>query len=118
MRSWKIPGFTAEASFSAAGRAFSCGLAAPASLRDNATAAGSMVVPAQTAPGGPSTVPSGYGRDCKRVPYTVCDVTGCRTEYGWVCVYYPLPRVRSSGEPRPQFMGDSAGRLARGAGSA
>jgi hypothetical protein len=57
----------------------------------NGTAA--PTVAAESVPGGPSTVPSGYGRTCKRVPYWVCDANGCRTEYGWVCTYYPLPRM-------------------------
>jgi hypothetical protein len=35
--------------------------------------------------------PCGYRRECKRVPYTVCDANGCRTEYGQVCNSYPLP---------------------------
>jgi hypothetical protein len=50
------------------------------------------IVPADV-PGGPGTVPIGYERACKRVPYTVCDAYGCRTEYGWVCTYRPLPRA-------------------------
>jgi hypothetical protein len=53
-----------------------------------------LVLPAEESePGGPGTVPSGYGRDCARVSYTVCAGNRCWTEYGWVCTYYPLPRA-------------------------
>ncbi len=44
-------------------------------------------------PGGPSTVPQGYRRVCIRSPYVVCDLNGCRTEYGWVCYYYPIRKT-------------------------
>ena len=47
----------------------------------------------RSAPGGPSTVPAGYRRVCKRTPYFVCDAYGCRIRYSWVCYYYPTPRV-------------------------
>ena len=47
-------------------------------------------------PGGPGNVPVGYGRDCSRVPYTVCTGSRCHIEYAWVCTYYPLPRAQSS----------------------
>lgn len=43
-------------------------------------------------PGGPSTVPAGYYRECHLSPSTICDGNGCRTSYGWVCYLYPLPR--------------------------
>ena len=62
-------------------------------FENNLNWGGSPSTAAESAPGGPSTVPSGYGRDCKRVPYTICDANGCRTEYGWVCTYYPLLRA-------------------------
>ena len=55
-----------------------------------------VITPAESVPGGPSTVPSGYGRTCRRVPYTVCDSHNCRTEYGWICTYYPLPPARGT----------------------
>jgi hypothetical protein len=45
-------------------------------------------------PGGPSTVPSGYGRRCRRVPYWVCVGNRCWVDYAWECVYYPLPRAQ------------------------
>jgi len=48
----------------------------------------------QGAPGGPSTVPPGYGRRCKRVPYWVCVGNRCWIEYAWECTYYPLPRAQ------------------------
>jgi hypothetical protein len=48
----------------------------------------------QSVPGGPSTVPSGYGRKCKRVPYWVCAGNRCWIEYAWECTYYPLPRAQ------------------------
>ena len=51
------------------------------------------ITPAESVPGGPSTVPSGYGRTCKRVPYTVCVGNRCWTEYAWECAYYPLARA-------------------------
>ena len=54
------------------------------------TAASPLVAAAESVPGGPGNVPSGYGRDCKRVPYTVCAGNRCWTEYAWVCTYYPL----------------------------
>jgi hypothetical protein len=50
----------------------------------------SSLVTAADVPGGPGNVPVGYNRECKRVPYTVCDALGCRTEYGWVCYLYPI----------------------------
>jgi len=49
---------------------------------------------AQGFPGGPSTVPSGYGVRCRLVPYWVCDANGCGVSYSWYCVYYPLPRLK------------------------
>lgn len=49
---------------------------------------------AQSVPGGPSTVPAGYGRKCKRVPYWVCAGGRCWIEYTWECTYYPLPRAQ------------------------
>ena len=51
-----------------------------------------VVLPAEFVSGGPSNVPSGYERTCKRVPYTVCVGDQCWTEYGWVCTYRPLSR--------------------------
>lgn len=48
----------------------------------------------QSVPGGPSTVPPGYGRKCKRVPYWVCTGNRCWIEYAWECIYYPLPRAQ------------------------
>lgn len=95
MSGWKMPGFTAESSLQNSGRDHRSSVASRTSSSDPATAYRSLVVPAQSVPGGPSTVPSGYSRECKRVPYRVCDANGCRTEYGWVCVYYPLPRART-----------------------
>lgn len=53
-----------------------------------------VVTIAESVPGGPSTVPSGYNRTCKRVPYTICVGNRCWIEYGWVCTYRPLPRVQ------------------------
>jgi hypothetical protein len=41
-------------------------------------------------PGGPGNVPVGYNRECKQVPYVVCDLLGCRTEYAWVCTFTPI----------------------------
>jgi hypothetical protein len=55
---------------------------------------GSPLIAAESVPGGPSTVPSGYERVCRRVPYTVCVGNRCWTEYGWVCTLYPLPRAQ------------------------
>jgi hypothetical protein len=51
-----------------------------------------LVVPADV-PGGPGNVPEGYNRECERVPYFVCDLRGCRIEYGWVCTYTPIRRA-------------------------
>lgn len=55
---------------------------------------GSSLAAAESVPGGPSTVPSGYGRECKRVAYTVCVGNRCWIEYAWECTYYPLPRAQ------------------------
>jgi hypothetical protein len=65
-----------------------------ADFENNLNWPGSPSTPAESVPGGPSTVPSGYGRTCKRVPYTICAGNRCWIEYGWVCTYYPLPRAQ------------------------
>jgi hypothetical protein len=52
------------------------------------------LITAAAEPGGPSTVPIGYNRECRRVPYTVCSGNRCWTEYGWICTYTPLPRMQ------------------------
>jgi hypothetical protein len=78
-----LPGFTAQRSLTrtrSSRAAFDHG--------DHAMR-GSFVIPADV-PGGPGNVPIGYNRECKRVPYTVCDARGCRREYGWVCYLYPI----------------------------
>ena len=46
-------------------------------------------------PGGPGNVPVGYNRECKQVPYFVCDGAGCRIEYAWVCTFTPIGRASS-----------------------
>jgi len=51
----------------------------------------SAITPAEM--GGPSTVPVGYERTCRRVPYTVCVGNRCWTEYGWECTDRPLSRT-------------------------
>ncbi len=55
---------------------------------------GSPFTAAENVPGGPSTVPPGYDRKCKRVPYWVCVGKRCWIEYAWVCTYRPLPRAQ------------------------
>jgi hypothetical protein len=91
MNTANLPSFAAEASLRASGGRLRC----RTSRRDGEPGgADALVISAESVPGGPSTVPSGYGRECRRVPYTVCDANGCRTEYGWVCTYYPLPRAQ------------------------
>ena len=45
-------------------------------------------------PGGPGNVPIGYNRECTRVPYVVCDLHGCRTEYAWECTFTPIRRAQ------------------------
>ncbi len=84
MTALNLPGFTATRSLSRAG-------AQRAALHDRAPEG--SIVPAEE-PGGPSTVPIGYNRECRRVPYTVCSSNGCWTEYGWICTYTPLPRMQ------------------------
>ena len=65
-------------------------------LENNLNWPGSPSTAAQSEPGGPSTVPSGYGRNCKQVPYWICAGNRCWIEYAWVCTYYPLPRAQSA----------------------
>jgi hypothetical protein len=61
---------------------------------DAATWGSSPSAMAQSVPGGPSTVPPGYRRVCRRVPYWICVEGGrCWTEYYWECTYYPIPRA-------------------------
>jgi len=60
----------------------------------NLNGQGSLSIAAESEPGGPSTVPPGYGRDCKRVPFTICAGNRCWIDYYWVCTYYPLPRTQ------------------------
>lgn len=77
------PGFTAARSLGNGGRH-------RASVHDGEEVWGDRLVVAADVPGGPGNVPIGYNRECKRVPYTVCDAYGCRTEYGWVCYFRPI----------------------------
>jgi hypothetical protein len=80
-----IPGFAAERSlFRSTGQA----------VAFDEGEFNSGIWPAERVPGGPSTVPSGYGRKCVRVPYTICVGNRCWIEYGWACTYYPLPRAQ------------------------
>jgi hypothetical protein len=94
----KLPGFTAERSLSESRRL-------RVTFDDNerkrairqqvvGNLGGDGTITPASVPGGPSTVPPGYGRTCKRVPYTICVGNRCWTEYGWVCTYYPLPRAQ------------------------
>lgn len=57
---------------------------------NNLNGSGRVSAAAEREPGGPGNVPSGYGRDCKRVPYTVCAGNRCWTEYTWECTFYPV----------------------------
>lgn len=65
-----------------------------ADFEDSSNWPGSPSTAAESVPGGPSTVPAGYGRSCRRVPYWICAGNRCRREYAWVCTYYPLPRAQ------------------------
>jgi hypothetical protein len=55
-------------------------------------ATGMSVVPSDV-PGGPGNVPVGYNRECKPIPYFVCDLGGCRIEYMWRCTLKPIGRI-------------------------
>ena len=57
-------------------------------------AAADRVTAAESVPGGPGNVPSGYSRECKRVPYTICVGNRCWTEYGWICTFTPIARAQ------------------------
>jgi hypothetical protein len=83
MNTITMPGFTAERSFFGSSRN---------RLTFNAIERNDVIRPASV-PGGPGNVPSGYNRDCKRVPYTVCVGNRCWIEYGWVCTFAPIRRV-------------------------
>jgi len=78
-----MPGFTAA-------RSLVCGGRHPAAFNDGANAWSDSTVIAADVPGGPGNVPVGYNRECQRVPYYVCDLNGCRIEYGWVCYLRPI----------------------------
>ena len=84
MSAMNMPGFTAAHSLFRAG--------AQRVRFDDRGSVGPISAAAE--PGGPSTVPSGYNRECRRVPYTVCSGNRCWTEYGWICTYTPLPRAQ------------------------
>jgi hypothetical protein len=83
----RFPGFTA------AGSMGSCGSHSAPRGRDSRDDERMHRVVAADVPGGPGNVPIGYSRECRRVPYTVCDANGCRTEYGWVCYFRPISRA-------------------------
>ena len=79
-----LPGFTAQSSLSQTSSS-----RATFDHGDHAMR-GSLRHPRRWYRAVPGNVPIGYNRECKRVPYTVCDARGCRTEYGWVCYLYPI----------------------------
>jgi len=91
-----MPGFTAERSLSGSRRQYVTFNDSERNRAIRQQVVGNLggdgaITPA--VPGGPSTVPSGYGRTCKRFSYWVCAGNICWTEYGWECTYYPLPRA-------------------------
>ena len=97
MNGVRVPGFSAERSLILTNRR-SGAIVPPnvASYSDrNLNGSGSITLAEGSEPGGPGNVPSGYGRDCQRVPIQVCAGKSCYTDYAWVCTYYPVPRAMS-----------------------
>jgi hypothetical protein len=93
--SMRMPGFTAHRSLATrptAERDFATAQRRPIDDFEN-NLRGLLSPAEENEPGGPGTVPSGYGRDCHPVPYTVCVGRSCWTEYAWVCTYYRLMRA-------------------------
>lgn len=77
-----IPGFTAARSLVRGGRHH-------VAFHDGQNIRGESTVVAAV-PGGPGTVPIGYNRECKLVPYEHCDLRGCWTEYYEFCTLTPI----------------------------
>lgn len=88
MNTCRMPGFAAESSLLRARRQH-----VASGVNEAVAMAAQHVIAAESVPGGPGNVPSGYNRECKRVPYTVCVGNRCWTEYGWICTYTPLGRA-------------------------
>jgi hypothetical protein len=97
MNSVRVPGFSADRSLiltiSQSGAIVPPNVASDSD--DNLNGSGSITLAEGSEPGGPGNVPSGYGRDCQRVPIQVCAGKSCYTDYAWVCTYYPLARAMS-----------------------
>ena len=106
MNSVRMPGFRAEGSLILTIRR-SGTIVAPNVTSDsdgNLSGSRTITLAEGSEPGGPGNVPSGYGRDCQRVPIQVCAGKSCYTDYAWVCTYYPAPRAISGLTlPQPNF---------------